>query len=47
MTSSEIVTVTVKVAAPKIEITNVEFRAAGSEMGRAEHSMRGEIAEAL
>mgnify|MGYP000150215875 FL=1 len=42
MTASGIVTVTVKVAAPKIEITNVEFRAIDSEAGR---SMYEEVAE--
>jgi len=31
MTASGVVTVTVKVAAPKIEITNVEFSVVGSE----------------
>lgn len=42
MTASDIVTVTVRVAAPKIEIANVEFSAVGSEAGR---SMHEEIAE--
>jgi len=31
MTASDIVTVDVKIAAPKIEITNVEFSVVGSE----------------
>jgi len=44
MTASDIVTVDVKVVAPKVEITNVEFSVAGSE---GLHSMRGEIAEVL
>lgn len=44
MTASDVVTVTVKIVAPKIEITNVGFSAAGSE---AKYSMRREIAEVL
>ena len=43
MTSSDIVTVTVKIAAPKIEIVNVEFSAISPSLT---HSMRGEIAKA-
>ena len=37
MTASDIVTVTVKAPAPRIEIVNVEFRAVGSEAGRSMH----------
>ena len=40
MTASDIVTVTVKVAAPKIEITNVEFSVVGSEE-TAQHAEKG------
>jgi len=43
MTASDIVTVTVKTAAPKIEIVNVEFSAISSSLT---HSMRGETAKA-
>ena len=43
MTASDIVTVDVIVAAPKIEITNVEFSAISPSLT---HSMRGETAKA-
>ena len=43
MTASDIVTADVKVAAPKIEITNVEFSAIPPSLM---DSMRGEIAKA-
>jgi len=39
MTASDIVTVTVRVTAPKIEITNVEFSAVGSEVQGVQRSM--------
>jgi len=43
MTASDIVTVEVKVAAPKIEITNVRFSTIPSSLT---HSMREELAKA-
>jgi len=44
MTASDIVTVDVKVVAPKVEITNVEFSVVGSE---GEHSIQRGFAEML
>jgi len=42
MTASDIVTVTVKVAAPKIEITNVEFSAVSPSLS---HSVQSRVVE--
>ena len=47
MTASGIATVTVKAAAPKIEITNVEFSVVSSETQGAKRSMRREIVKVL
>jgi len=47
MTASDIVTVDVKVVAPKVEIINVEFSVVGSETQGAKLGMRREIAEVL
>jgi len=47
MTASDIVTIDVKVAAPEIEITNVEFSVVSSETQGAKRSMRREIVKVL
>jgi len=47
MTASDIVTVAVKVAAPKMEIINVEFSVTNSGIQGAKHGMRREIVGVL